>query len=191
MKKIALDIDGVIFDSENLFRVYSEIYDVDVKKKDSVIDNSIRLFQKRYDWNSSDIKEFYEAYTPIVLANSNIMPGADIVIPKLSKNFEFILVTARTNDEIKKIKQEVLNKLGLPNVKVFNEDKSKINTFLKERVDYIIDDSEVVCSEASKNGITALYFKNNAANKLQENEYLKNVNNWGEIYKYIMMNEGI
>ena len=191
MKKIALDIDGVIFDSENLFRVYSEIYDVDVKKNDNVIDNSIRLFQKRYRWNSSDINDFYSTYTPIVLTNSNIMSGADIVIPKLSKNFEFILVTARTNDEIKKIRNDVLDKLGLTGVKIFNEDRNKIDTFLKENVDYIIDDSEVVCSEASKRGITSLYFKNNAANKLQENEYLKNVNNWGEIYKYIMMNERI
>ena len=28
MKKIALDLDGVVFDSENLFRVYTEIYDI-------------------------------------------------------------------------------------------------------------------------------------------------------------------
>ena len=26
MKKIALDLDGVVFDSENLYRVYTEIY---------------------------------------------------------------------------------------------------------------------------------------------------------------------
>ena len=29
MKKIAIDLDGVVFDSENLFRVYTEIYDAD------------------------------------------------------------------------------------------------------------------------------------------------------------------
>ena len=28
MEKIALDLDGVVFDSENLYRVYTEIYDV-------------------------------------------------------------------------------------------------------------------------------------------------------------------
>lgn len=31
-KKLALDLDGVVFDSENLYRVYTEMYDVDVKK---------------------------------------------------------------------------------------------------------------------------------------------------------------
>ena len=36
MKKIALDLDGVVFDSENLYRVYTEIYDTDVNKKDTI-----------------------------------------------------------------------------------------------------------------------------------------------------------
>lgn len=31
-KKIALDLDGVVFDSENLYRVYTEIYDTDIKR---------------------------------------------------------------------------------------------------------------------------------------------------------------
>ena len=34
MKTIALDLDGVVFDSENLYRVYTEIYDVEKKGKD-------------------------------------------------------------------------------------------------------------------------------------------------------------
>ena len=41
MKKIALDLDGVVFDSENLYRVYTEIYDVEKNGKDTNI--SFRL----------------------------------------------------------------------------------------------------------------------------------------------------
>lgn len=33
MKKIALDLDGVVFDSENLYRVYTEIYDTENIKR--------------------------------------------------------------------------------------------------------------------------------------------------------------
>ncbi len=62
MKKIALDLDGVVFDSENLFRVYSEIYDTDVNKKDTIIDNSQRTFQKRYDWSTEESAKFYNDY---------------------------------------------------------------------------------------------------------------------------------
>ena len=59
MKKIALDLDGVVFDSENLYRVYTEIYDVEKNKKDTIIDNTQRIFQNRYDWTEEEFKEFY------------------------------------------------------------------------------------------------------------------------------------
>lgn len=49
MKAIALDLDGVVFDSENLYRVYTEIYDVEKNGKDNIIDNTQRIFQKRYN----------------------------------------------------------------------------------------------------------------------------------------------
>ena len=42
---------------------------------------------------------------------------------------------------------------------------------------------------ALDNGICALYFKNNASNKVTK-ENIINVNNWGEIYKYLMLNKG-
>ena len=61
----------------------------------------------------------------------------------------------------------------------------------KEKVDYIIDDDSAICVNASNNNIHALYFKNNASDRLEENEYIKNVNNWGEIYRYLMMNENL
>ena len=58
MKKIALDLDGVVFDSENLYRVYTEIYDVEKNGKDTIIDNTQRIFQKRYDWTKKSLKIF-------------------------------------------------------------------------------------------------------------------------------------
>ncbi len=33
MKKIELDLDGVVFDLENLYRVHTEIYDTNNNKK--------------------------------------------------------------------------------------------------------------------------------------------------------------
>lgn len=53
MKKIALDLDGVVFDSENLYRVYTEIYDTDKNKKDIIgrkktFKNFTRTMQKKY-----------------------------------------------------------------------------------------------------------------------------------------------
>ena len=42
-------------------------------------------------------------------------------------------------------------------------------------------------SNASMKGITGIYFNNAAAEFVSDNDYFKPVNNWGEIYKYLML----
>ena len=37
--KIGIDLDGVVFDSEKKFRVYSELYDMIDLKQNSKVDN--------------------------------------------------------------------------------------------------------------------------------------------------------
>lgn len=107
------------------------------------------------------------------------MTGVDIVLNKLKDKFEFIVVTSR-NDFETEIAIEKLKTIGFGDIKVFNNEHHKIEKLLEEHVDYMIDDD---------NGIGALYFKNNASNKVDK-ENVVNVNNWGEIYKYLMLNKG-
>lgn len=185
-KKIALDLDGVVFDSENLYRVYTEIYDVIHHKKDTVIDNSEKLFQKRYNWTEEEFESFYSDNALKILESANIMPGADIVLKKLQEKFDFIIVTSRSEAETeiakKKLKERVLD-----NIQIFNNEHHKIDRFIKEGVHYIIDDDDIVCINASNNNMISLYFKN-SAQKTIDKENVINVNNWGEIYKYLMLN---
>ena len=188
MKKIALDLDGVVFDSENLYRVYTEIYDVEKNGKDTIIDNTQRIFQKRYNWTEEEFNEFYNVNAEIVLKNANFMTGVEIVLNKLKNNFEFIVVTSR-NDFETKIAKEKLKTIGFDNIKIFNNEHHKIEKLLDERVDYMMDDDDKSCINAADKGVCALYFKNNASNKV-EKENVINVNNWGEIYKYLMLNKG-
>lgn len=186
MKKIALDLDGVVFDSENLYRVYAEMHDVDKFNSDNLIDNNPRLFQKRYNWNDKEFELFYQNNAHTVLSTANVMTGADVVLKKLIDKFEIIIVTARADKEVE-IAKEKLNLLGLSNIKIFNNEHSKIQRLLDEKCDYVIDDDEVICRQAFQNGINSIYFKN-AASTLSDIPNFKVVNNWGEIYKYIMLN---
>ena len=188
MKKIALDLDGVVFDSENLYRVYTEIYDVEKNKKDTIIDNTQRMFQKRYNWSEDEFKKFYQENAETVLKNANFMTGVDVVLNKLKGKFEFIVVTSR-NDFETEIAKEKLKSIGFGNIKIFNNEHHKIEKLVEEHVDYMIDDDDMICKNASDNNICALYFKNNASNRVDK-ENVVNVNNWGEIYKYLMLNKG-
>ena len=185
MKKIALDLDGVVFDSENLYRVYTEIYDTEKHKKDTVIDNSQRIFQKRYNWAKEEFDDFYQENAETVLSTANIMTGADIVLKKLKDKFELIVVTSR-NDFETNIAKEKLAKLGLGDIKIFNNEHHKIDKLKDEKVDYIIDDDDNICINASDNNICALYFKNNASNRIEKDNVI-NVNNWCEIYKFLIL----
>lgn len=185
MKKIALDLDGVVFDSENLFRVYSEIYDVDVNKKDTIIDNTQRTFQKRYNWTEEESKEFYNKFANEIIKSSYIMTGAEIVLNKLKDKYEFVVVTSRSDFEVD-IAKDKLKTIGFEDLRIFNNEHNKIDRFLEENVDYVIDDDPIICSNAADNNIIAMYFKNNASNKVDK-ENVINVNNWGEIYKYFML----
>ena len=60
---------------------------------------------------------------------------------------------------------------------------------MTENVSYVIDDDRNICLNAAKNKIKALHFKNSAEEQVEENEYIRSVNNWGEIYKYLMYKE--
>lgn len=188
MKKIALDLDGVVFDSENLYRVYAEMHDVDKFKFNNLIDNSPRTFQKRYNWNEEEFKLFYNTNAKKVLTTANLMTGVDVVLKKLLANFEIIIITARNDEEVL-IAKDKLNELGLCGIKIFNNEHGKIKRLKDEKCDYIIDDDENICRQASANGINSIYFKNPASNLVEDTNNFKVVNNWGEIYKYLVLND--
>ena len=92
--------------------------------------------------------------------------------------------------EIVEIFEEKLNAIGLNNVKIFNDEHDKINRFINENVDYIINDDDLTCIKAAENNIVALFFKNNASNKI-ENKNVININNWGEVYKFLILNNNL
>ena len=53
----------------------------------------------------------------------------------------------------------------------------------------MIEDNPEICEILSKNGIKCLYLRDKNSPKLEENEYLIEVNNWGEILRYIINNK--
>ena len=60
--KIGIDLDGVVFDSEKEFRIYSELYDIIELKQNSKINNKELRFQDRFNWTENEIKDFLNKY---------------------------------------------------------------------------------------------------------------------------------
>lgn len=187
--KIGVDLDGVIFDTEKLYRVYAELYDVKQLEKNSIIDNRNDRFQMRYNWTDEENKQFVNKYHEDTIKNANFMTGAKTVLKMLKEEgHELVIITQRGYDEKKyiQITKEIFKENDF---EIFDKyywgivDKQKVCA--EEKIDLMIDDYIENCKKISNAGIKTIYLKDAPSYKVEDTEYLKTLYNWGEIYRYI------
>lgn len=187
--KIGIDLDGVVIDSETTFRTYQEIFDIEFLKGNNLIDREEPKFSGRYNWTKEQEQEFIDRFFLKVSRESNLMPGFISVYNLLkNKNVEFIVITAR-GGHVKQMKDDaerILNEAGIIFDKYYWSIKDKLEICKKENIDIMIDDDYKIIEQISANKIKTLYFRDTNLKNLEENEYVKEVNNWGDIYRYII-----
>ena len=186
--KIGIDIDGVLFDFEKELKNRAELYDLLELNGKGIVDNNKFNLEERYGWNKVDGERFIEKYFIQVSEIVNIMPGAKEVINLLKKdNHRLIIISSRGHDniEMQRIAEKRLEKENLKFNKYYWKVLDKLQICLKEKIDIMIDDNYSVCKELSDNLINTLYLRDVKKKKLEENKYLKEVNSWGEIYRYV------
>ncbi len=188
--RIAIDLDGVVFNSEMYFMAIAEIYDAMTLKKHSVINPEEPRVQKKYNWSQEELDGYIGRY-----ANSqdfDVMPCAKIVIDELKKDNELYVISARGQFDPAEI--EIANKkltdAGISFDKYFFGHLNKTQIVLEHGIDIMIDDRYDVCEELSQRGIYCLYFRMAGRKRLDQNDMLEEVNNWGEIYR-ILKDKGI
>ena len=187
--KIGIDLDGVVFDSEKDFRIYAELYDIYDLKRNSTVDRQALRFQERFDWTEEEGKTFLERYHEKIVKESNYMPGAKMILQMLKEEgHELIIITARggLNKEIVEITNE---RLKQDNMNIFNKYyfavQNKGEVCEKEGIDIMIDDLRENCQKVAERKIKTIYFKDAPSYDMEENEHVKVLYNWGEIYRYI------
>lgn len=186
--KIGIDLDGVVIDSETTFRTYEEIFDIDMLKGNNLINREEPKFQARYNWTKEQEEEFIKKYFLKVSKESNLMSGFLGVYNLLKQQgHEFVVITAR-GGFIKEMKDDAIRLLEENNIKF---DKyywmidDKLEICQNEKVDIMIDDDWRIIKKLADNKIKTLYFRDTNLVKLEENEFIKEVNNWGDIYRYM------
>ena len=186
--KIGIDLDGVVIDSETTFRTYEEIFDIDVLKSNHLVNKEEPKFQGRYNWTKEQQEKFIKEYFLTVSKQSGLMSGFTAVYNLLkSQGHEFIVITAR-GGHVKEMKDDAIRLLDENNIKFDKyywkvDDKAQI--CINEKVDIMIDDDWRIVKKLAENNIKTLYFRDTNLLKLEENEFIKEVNNWGDIYRYI------
>ena len=186
--KIGIDLDGVVIDSETTFRTYEEIFDIDVLKGNNLINKEEPKFQSRYNWTNEQEKEFIERYFLTVSKESNLMSGFIGIFNLLKEQgHEFVVITAR-GGFVKEMKDDVIRLLEENNIKFdkyYWNVEDKLEICKNEKVDIMIDDDWKIIKRLADNEVKTLYFRDTNLMTLEENKYIKEVNNWGEIYRHI------
>lgn len=187
--KIGIDLDGVVIDSEKTFRTYEEIYDISILGGNNLVNKEEPKYQNRYNWTKEQEKDFTEKYYLKVSRESNLMSGFVGVYNLLkNQNYKFVVITAR-GISIKEMKDDAIRVLNENNIKFdkyYWEVEDKLEICKKENIDLMIDDDWRIIKRLAENNVKTLYFRDTNIKKLKENEYITEVNNWGEIYRKLM-----
>ena len=186
--KIGLDIDGVILDYERVLKTYCDLYDFTELNGNGIVNKDEFYLKDRYKWTQEQRMNFVNKYFLKLSKDTNLIPGAKDVINMLRKEgHELIIISAR-GGMIEEMKNSAIEKFETEKLKFdkyYWKQSDKLEIAQKENIDIMIDDSYIVCDKISSNKIKTLYFRDKDMKKLEQNEYLKEVSNWGEIYRYI------
>ena len=187
--RIGIDLDGVIFDSEKLYRIYSELYDIQDLKKNSLKNNKEIRFQDRYSWSDEETNGFVKKYHRKITEVSNFMPGAKDVISLLKEEGHTLIVITARGKLNKDLIPVTIQRLKDNNLDLFEKyywgTDNKEEICKQEKIDLMIDDSNTNCKKIANSHIHTIYLKDAPSFDIKENEYLKVLYNWGEIYRYI------
>jgi len=188
--RIGIDLDGVVFDSETTFRTYEEIFDITILKSNNLVNRKEPKYQQRYNWTKEQEKEFVDRYYMRISKESGLMSGFKAVYSLLrdNANIELIVITARglTLPEMKDDAQRVLDENNIKFDKYFWSVKDKVDICKKEKIDLMIDDDWRIIKAMAKNNIKSLYFRDTNLRKLKKSKIITEVNNWGDVYRYII-----
>lgn len=187
---IGLDVDGVIFNTEEWLSIYAEIFDIETFKKDSLINPFEYYKETQYDWDKEHSDEFLKTYLLKSTYDSTFIAGAVWVIKRLKElGHKIIIISARGNDypEVLPVLEKRFKDEGLSFDKIHWKIKNKLEVCVNEKIDVMVDDRPSTCQKLSDNNIHTLYLKNESRVELKDNDYLKTVKNWGEIYKQIIL----
>jgi len=189
--KIGIDLDGVVIDSENTFRVYEEIFAIEDLKQNKLINREEPKYQSRYNWSKEEQNLFNQKYLLKAAKESNLKPGFLAIYKKIKElGHELIVITAR-GVFIEEMKDDAIELLEKNNVffdKYYWNIANKLEICQKENIDVMIDDDYKIIEELSKNNIMTLYFRDTNLKKLSESQYIYEVNNWGDVYRYFKEN---
>lgn len=187
--RIGIDLDGVVFDSESTIRTYAEIFAIEDVNGSPIADITEPKNYKRYNWTKEQNDAFVAKYILKAIKESDFMGGFIPVYRRLrALGCEFVVITARGGfyPEMIDMTMKALKENNIEMDAYHFVVKDKLKICNEEKVDLMIDDDHDIIEAVTKGGIPALYFRPANMKKLDDNELVTEVNNWGDVYRKVL-----
>ena len=179
--RIGLDIDGVIFNTEECYKIAADIYNLRIKAK--ILDKKEIRVQKKFDWSKKQFNEFLEEYHVQIMKEAPLNSFANQVLKILQEQGnEFFVISSRVENEVA-ITMERLKELDIKISGYSFGYKDKTIPCKDLKIDYMIDDYYRIVKQLSKSKIKCLFF-NNLHYKYKKNKYIYEVHDWGDILNF-------
>ena len=180
---IGVDLDGVIYQTERLFREYSEKYNKLIGGK--IVDDTELKAGKRYNWTKNQVNDFMQSSFLEVEKNAPLYDMAKEVINRLKKKHKIVLITARGHINEKEIPLTLgrLKNDGILFDKIIFSQCSKVKACKEQGIELMIDDNNDVIDELEENGIHCLHFRD-MRNKPCKNSVIE-LYSWKDVEEFM------
>lgn len=178
---IAVDLDGVLFDTENWFRAYGSIFNLKVDGGKQTNKKGFWV-EDCFNWDKETMRKYVDECSASIEKNAPLMPFAREVLLALEKHHNLFVITGRGSfhkDEIQ-VTKERLKREKLKFKKVLFNQKFKVESCIENKIDLIIEDHPKNAIELAKKGIKCLYFRDILEKRLRHKNLVE-VRNWGEV----------
>ena len=180
---IGLDLDGVVYDTEEEYRVEACFYNQKINGEEMIAPDEIKAY-KRYNWTKEQEIEFMQSCLLDIEMNAPMKYKAKEVINLLKNDGHKInVVTSRGivfPSEIE-ITEKRLQKDNLPIDKTIFSGADKVKACKENNIDIIVEDYYDYVLDLANNGIKVLYFRG-ATLKTINHPNVTEVRNWGDNY---------
>ena len=184
--KIAIDLDGVVFDSERIY--FERSSKCEEEYKTGVRDELSFRLQDRFNWSEKQIKDFMNKNIVDVCSCAPFMCGAKESILKLKKlGHEVVFITSRGGFvlEEQQITKRLLKEHKLDNIPLYFTFGNKLCECRELDVDLLIDDYYKNVECVSGGGINCIYFNTLTKKHFpKSNTLVHEVSSWQEVMAY-------
>ena len=195
---IGIDIDDTISETFGTLLPYSQKYTIEDLKRESkiFIDNNCTnhfYILNINGWNEKEAVEFWKKYYAEILRKVNIKKFASEIINKLrQEGHKIYLITARWDmdkDNVEEITKQWLKDNKVEYDGLFLNANDKLTIAKENNIDLFIDDSFNNCKTIADNSNIKVYMMNSIVNGNIQDENIKKVFSWPEIYDLINREE--